>query len=202
MNKTTTANWPKFRSHKIVQAARIVHIDGAILVDCGADRPLEPFKPTLAEMAKKAEIGGFAIIYEDGFRSISPAQAFLEGYTVVDDRSQPPSTMDVARVCHEVNRAICEASGDMSQRPWEQAEPWQRDSAVRGVAFALANPDASPEAQHNAWMKDKITDGWIWGAKKDADAKTHPCMVPYHLLPFEQRVKDHAFRAVVGALTA
>ena len=111
-------------------------------------------------------------------------------------------TESIARVCHEVNRAICEASGDHSQKSWETAAQWQRDSAVRGVAFTLANPAATPADQHVAWMQDKLADGWVYGAVKDAEAKTHPCLVAYDELPFEQRVKDHAFRAIVGAMSA
>lgn len=106
----------------------------------------------------------------------------------------------IARVCHEVNKAICEASGDMSQKPWNFAEQWQRDSALRGVRFAIDNPEAPASAQHEAWMSDKISDGWKFGSVKDAEAKTHPGIVPYDQLPFEQRVKDHAFRAVVATM--
>ena len=68
--------------------------------------------------------------------------------------------------------------------------------------FAMQNSDASPSAQHEAWMRDKVADGWVYGPVKDADAKTHPCMVPYDQLPPEQRVKDHVFKAIVNALTA
>lgn len=106
----------------------------------------------------------------------------------------------IARVCHEVNRAICEASGDHSQKPWDDAEEWQRASAKRGVEFALGNPHAPASAQHEAWMADKVSEGWIFGDVKDAATKTHPCLVPYDELPFEQRVKDYAFRAVVAAM--
>jgi hypothetical protein len=106
----------------------------------------------------------------------------------------------VARVCHEINRAICEAAGDTSQRPWLEAEAWQRESAIKGVEFAVANPNAGASAQHDAWMADKIADGWVYGPVKDAAAKTHPCLVPYDQLPFEQRVKDHTFRAIVKTM--
>ena len=111
-----------------------------------------------------------------------------------------PEHETIARVCHEVNRAICEAAGDGSQAPWEQAEQWQRDSAIKGVRFALENPDATPEQQHQAWCDDKLDAGWVYGLEKDAEAKTHPCLVRYGALPFDQRVKDHAFRAVVSAM--
>lgn len=109
---------------------------------------------------------------------------------------------DTARICHEVNRALCIAAGDHSQVEWASAAEWQRESAIKGVRFALDNPDATPEHQHDAWSADKLAAGWVYGSVKDAEAKTHPCLVPYADLPFEQRVKDHAFRAIVATTRA
>ena len=106
----------------------------------------------------------------------------------------------IARVCHEANRAWCEANGDKSQKTWDQAEEWQRNSAIAGVAFAIASPSAPDSAQHDAWMADKLQDGWKYGAVKDAQAKTHPCIVPYDELPPDQKAKDYVFKAIVGAL--
>lgn len=104
-------------------------------------------------------------------------------------------------VCHETNRAYCQTIGDNSQKEWNDAEQWQRDSAIKGVQFKLDNPDAPPSAQHDAWTADKVAGGWIYGPIKDAEAKTHPCIVPYDGLPIEQRVKDYLFAAVVAAFT-
>lgn len=106
----------------------------------------------------------------------------------------------IARVCHEVNRAYCNAMGDASQPSWEDAPEWQKASAINGVQFAAANPNATPEDMHISWMTAKIADGWVYGGVKDAVAKTHPCMLPYRELPRDQRIKDYLFRAVVKAL--
>lgn len=108
--------------------------------------------------------------------------------------------IDIATVCHEANRAWCASDGDMSQKPWAEAEQWQRDSAIAGVIFATNNPDAPDSAQHDAWMADKRRDGWVYGETKDADAKTHPCIVRFDELPLFQRRKDTLFRAIVHAL--
>lgn len=105
---------------------------------------------------------------------------------------------DIAMVCHEANKAYCETLGDNSQLPWNDAAGWQRDSAINGVKFAM-NGSTSRE-QHEAWCRDKEADGWKYGDVKDAEAKTHPCLVPYHELPVEQQKKDALFRAVVEAL--
>lgn len=106
----------------------------------------------------------------------------------------------IAKVCHQANKAWCENSGDESQKDWAEAEQWQRDSAIMGVEFRLANPDAGEDTQHNAWMKDKIDAGWVYGEVKDADAKTHPCIVPFNELPEFQQKKDALFCAIVDAL--
>lgn len=107
---------------------------------------------------------------------------------------------DVARIAHEANRALCDALGDTSQEPWIDAPHWQKSSAVDGVLYHLRVPDAGPEASHENWMAQKDRDGWTWGPKKDPEAKTHPCMVPFDKLPPEQQAKDHLFRAIVRAL--
>ena len=106
----------------------------------------------------------------------------------------------IAKVCHEANKAYCEALGDMSQKSWEEAEQWQRDSAIKGVEYRLANPDAPRSAQHDAWCKDKIDDGCSYGSIKDPENKQHPCLVSYDELPEGQRKKDALFQAVVDSL--
>lgn len=111
------------------------------------------------------------------------------------------SVEQIAKVAHDVNKAYCEALGDHSQRPWDEAPDWQRDSARSGVEFHLANPNASAEASHSKWMLEKLADGWFYGKVKDEEAKTHPCMVSFHSLPREQQAKDFIFRQVVRSLS-
>lgn len=107
---------------------------------------------------------------------------------------------DVARVCHEANRALCQAFGDHSQPSWEDAPEWQRISARMGVDLHQSG-DFGPEASHISWMHQKITDGWVYGPEKDPEKKTHPCIVPFDQLPPEQQAKDYVFRAIVHAMS-
>src|SRR5258705_8348203 len=100
----------------------------------------------------------------------------------------------IAIVCHEANRVWCVVNGDFSEKVWESAEQWQRDSALKGVEFVLANLDASDNAQHDAWMADKIADGWTYGPVKDAIVKMHPYLVPFDQLPLYQQTKDRLFK--------
>ena len=106
----------------------------------------------------------------------------------------------IARVCHEVNRAYCQALGDNSQPTWEDAPQWQRDSAMLGVKLHTENPGASPSASHESWMAQKVAEGWTYGPEKRPDLKQHHCMVPFDQLPREQQAKEYLFRAVVHAL--
>lgn len=106
-------------------------------------------------------------------------------------------TMDnIARVCHEANRAYCSTIGDDSQLPWAEAPAWQRESARMGVDLHLMG-EFGAEASHISWRKNKEDDGWKYGPVKDPDKKEHPCMVDFKHLPLEQQMKDHLFRAIV-----
>lgn len=106
----------------------------------------------------------------------------------------------IARMCHQANKEWCGLHGDHSQKSWAEAEQWQRDSAIKGVEFRLANPSAGKDAQHNAWMADKIKDGWVYGQQKDSIKKTHPCIISFQELPAFQQKKDALFCAIVDSL--
>lgn len=108
---------------------------------------------------------------------------------------------EIARVCHEANRAYCTSIGDNSHADWYHAPAYQRESVIKGVRLHVGNPAASPAASHEEWLREKELTGWGHGPVKDEELKTHPCMVPFDQLPLEQRRKDHLFKAVVNALT-
>jgi hypothetical protein len=118
------------------------------------------------------------------------------------EKSKQETTLneiEIARVAHEVNRAYCESIGDTSQPAWEDAPEWQRDSAINGVRAHIETP-RTPSESHGLWLTEKKAAGWTYGPTKDPDKKLHPCILPYDLLPQEQRVKDYLFAAVVKAL--
>lgn len=103
----------------------------------------------------------------------------------------------IAMVAHNVNAAYCAALGDFSQVSWGKATEDQRESCMLGVELHINNPNAGPEASHEAWFLHKKNTGWIYGEKKDPENKIHPCMVAFKDLPVEQQAKDHIFRAVI-----
>jgi len=58
----------------------------------------------------------------------------------------------IAKVCHEVIKAFCEANGDTINKSWDYAEEWQKESTIKGVEFALTGKATSAD-QHAAWVK-------------------------------------------------
>lgn len=110
------------------------------------------------------------------------------------------TTENIAQVAHEINKAYCESIGDNSQPSWDEAPEWQRSSAINGVQFHMDNPEASPSASHESWLKQKEEEGWKYGPVKNPETKEHPCYVPYNELPVEQRSKDYLFKQIVHSL--
>ena len=91
-----------------------------------------------------------------------------------------PQIENIARICHDTNRAYCATLGDDSQMPWCDAPDWQRTSAINGVKFHLEHPDSQPEDSHNNWLEEKRAAGWTYGPVKDPEKKEHPCFMPYN----------------------
>lgn len=111
--------------------------------------------------------------------------------------TQTQKMIALAHIAHEANRAYCRLLGDDSQPAWDDAPDWQRESAIKGIEGAVRGN--TPEQSHESWTAEKIATGWTFGPVKDAEAKTHPCLVPYAELPPEQRVKDALYIEVVTA---
>lgn len=118
----------------------------------------------------------------------------------MDQLANKLEAIEIARVCHEVNKAYSESQYDYTHKHWEDAPEWQKESAIKGVEFLINNPKATPEDSHKSWVEEKEKTGWVYGPIKDSFKKTHPCLVDYHALPPEQRAKDYIFQGIVRAL--
>lgn len=90
---------PRYRSHKIVHALKIVAIESDLVRADREHRETEggawitPEQPERyaefhvdAEYVKKHDPreGGYYVVYDDGYKSWSPAEAFESGYTRLD----------------------------------------------------------------------------------------------------------------------
>ena len=90
---------PSYKSHKIVYALKIKVVnveDGMIWIVPEDDRYAE-FQVDSAYYDKhKPQAGGYYVVYEDGYKSWSPAEAFENGYTKIDVASSPLSDLKAA----------------------------------------------------------------------------------------------------------
>ncbi len=79
---------PKYRCHKVVHALKIGIINwDDTSADFGmmtpADEHYAPFRVDCKFMAKNEPVaGGYYVVYADGYKSFSPAEAFEAGYTL------------------------------------------------------------------------------------------------------------------------
>ena len=99
-----TSQMPQYLCHKKVHALRIkvVSVDYANLLDpksiVGGVLEFEENHPPIEVdadylMAKKPQVGGYYVVYEDGYPSYSPAKAMQDGYTLIEKK--PPDTTEM-----------------------------------------------------------------------------------------------------------
>jgi len=85
---------PRYRSHKIVEALKIRHVESAgtttttdespIVIIHFVDTNFESIRMNL-RYKPTPDVGWYYVKYPDGYTSFSPAQAFEEGNTLLDD---------------------------------------------------------------------------------------------------------------------
>ena len=106
----------------------------------------------------------------------------------------------IAAVTWAANAEYCRQIGDRLQPRWDDAEEWERRSAIAGVQFHREHPDATDAECHDERMVHERAAGWRLGTMHDEDNRRSPYMVEYDELPEKQRVKYRLFRGIVRAL--
>jgi len=80
--KEELPQFPRYKSIKEVWALKIKAIDGLKITP--EEEGYAPFDVDEAYMEKhKPEVGGYYVVYKDGYKSWSPAKAFEEGYYLI-----------------------------------------------------------------------------------------------------------------------
>jgi hypothetical protein len=107
---------------------------------------------------------------------------------------------EIARVAHEANRAMQFVQNDACpSQPWDAENEFVQELSCNGVR--MIRMGYSAEEMHNEWCEEHKAAGWTYGPVKDAERKTHPCLVPYKDLPPTQRHKTELMRAIVVTLS-
>lgn len=88
----------------------------------------------------------------------------------------------IARLGFEAVRAYKQQDG--ARYPdWDSATAESRHKADAIARFIINHPDCGAHAVHQAWVNYKISLGWLSGSEIDYQAKIHPNMVDFDLLP-------------------
>ena len=87
-------SWKRYRAHKIISATKIFARTpdgrGGVHLYVMEDRERAGlFEPNEPAMAYRAEVGWYAVRYEDGYRSVSPPEPFETGYREITEVSRP-----------------------------------------------------------------------------------------------------------------
>lgn len=90
----TITKLPQWRCHKIVSAAKIVAIDFGTRLDLMPHGVVEV--PPDWITSKHAEMGGYYVVYGDGYASFSPSKAFEEGYAPLIVLTEADAAADLA----------------------------------------------------------------------------------------------------------
>lgn len=64
------------------------------------------------------------------------------------------------------------------------------ESLINGSIWALDNPNATPEDNHNNWVEAKKKQGYSYGDTLDVDKKLHPSLVAFNELSKVEQDKD------------
>jgi hypothetical protein len=159
MKINAQVDWPTYKCHKIVQAARIKAVrnnsDGALLMLLNGDdvRVDSEFRDKHRPFG-----GGYLVRYADGYLSFSPAAAFEGGYTQVEQelpasmatgmKAQGPRNLSIRPIGLEIDPAP--VIGD----PWERRETKLKclDLATRLYKATTAEYAIEKAAELLAWV--------------------------------------------------
>lgn len=97
MDTVAHAQMPKYKCHKKVWALKIAKVvpsskagkdylkphTGTLIPEDNRYGPIEVSEEYMTKHAPKA--GGYYVVYEDGYKSFSPALAFESGYALVQE---------------------------------------------------------------------------------------------------------------------
>jgi hypothetical protein len=115
------------------------------------------------------------------------------------DQAATLSLVEVARVAYGAFRAYAAELGE-DHGPWDERDEAYRLGLLVQVQRYVEHPSLSAEDAHGAWLQARLDQGWDHGVEKDAEARTHPLMVPWPSVPPAQKIKGEVIRAVALCL--
>ena len=108
---------------------------------------------------------------------------------------------EIARIVHEALRGFQVWLEDpCPAQPWDTLDEEQREAVTNTVR--LIQRGFPYDYVHQIRVDRMKEEGWTWGNVKVPEAKHHPCIVSWDLLPFwEQQEVVLAFHVVQGVVS-
>lgn len=110
-NSGNEKEMPKYICHKIVWALKIKLITNAIFgIGCKLNWTDESYESIIVDADYIAKhnpyAGGYYVVYEDGYKSFSPSDAFEKGYKLLDknDKTIAVKTSKIDELIKDLNR--------------------------------------------------------------------------------------------------
>lgn len=178
---------PKYQGLRIDPKGEVVQREGYFetRVEGHTKYSLTPDGPWLDDIPLSAAVD------VDDTATVENTFGPLDSYDLVEPTDEAVEAC--ARLIHEVNSELCRFANELVLEYTRDI----RESIVAGIRRMIANPFETPEENHEAWMAYRAQEGWKLGRVKDPVAKTHPCMMPYDMLPPFQQLKDKMFQRIV-----
>lgn len=107
----------------------------------------------------------------------------------------------ITQVLHDVVRGYKLGLREVVENKYSDASDNEKNEYREFVGLVEANQDKKdPEYLHEAWLKTKLSQGYVFGTTEDVHIKTSPLLVRFKDLPLEQRTKYYVIRATVASL--
>lgn len=167
---------PKYRSHKIVQAAPIIAVSPqhdyvVVENDTTRDGVRIPVDPKLFARGVP-EAGAYFVVYDDGYQSWSPKAAFEGGYTRIDERAaqRPEPVPTIGRIVH---LKLSQWHVDAIRNARKEAGGYQgNDVEVGEIVPAIVVKSWSPTCVNLRVILDGKDMPWFTSVVKGDDAGT------------------------------
>jgi hypothetical protein len=124
--QAASAEMPRYRCHKEVWALKIAEVidptepgnesDGSRII-VQADAGYAQFRVDHEYMRRNKPVpGGYYVVYQDGYKSFSPAQAFEDGYRLIVRQVIRPTIEELEKILREPDVDVrIESDGTVTQ---------------------------------------------------------------------------------------
>jgi hypothetical protein len=110
------------------------------------------------------------------------------------------SVDNIAWIAHEVECMYCVVVGKPVGAGWGYLDKSSIKDLKEGIKFIAKHPEITPKVAHTVWVEKMEKEGWKYGEKADLEAKVHPDLAEYDLLPSWLRMRDQLVSVTIKTL--